>query len=420
MRETDDGDAERTSGVHFQQPDGFSLERSAYTDPGIFEREARNVILRHWHCAGHESSIPAIGQFLNIELCGESLLVVRGRDGGIRALLNVCRHRGSRLRTEQAGTFKNGLILCPYHAWAYDSNGSLIVARDAAEGLDKSEFGLRQMHVRIMEGLIFISFADEPPEFLHAESVLSGSARIHGWRNARVAHKEHYAINANWKLVVENYYECSHCGPAHPEFSRFHMDAKGIKETARAQHCLEKRTRELGLDLRDVDHWFGAEAPGQEPAQVIRASLVPGAVSGSEDGQAVSLLMGDLPGFDGGTTYFDIGPTSAFLAYSDYGVIYRFIPRDVGSTDMEVTWLVSSNAREGEDYDRETLTWLWRVTSEEDKKIIEDNQAGVSSRYYTPGPYSPKEVHTRRFADWMRRELAATPETSLSNRRNLS
>lgn len=400
--------------------DGVTLNRIAYTDPAMFEREAKNVILPHWHCAGHESSIPAPGQFLNVELCGESVLVVRGRDNAVRGLLNVCRHRGSRLCREPAGIFRNGLILCPYHAWSYDADGSLRAARDAEDGLDKSQFALQRIHLMIIEGLIFISFADTPPGMTHVEEVLARSARAYGWRDAKVAHREVFTISANWKLVVENYYECSHCGPSHPEFSRFHMDAKSVEETTLAHRSLEVRTRAMGIDLRDIDFWFGEEEPGEEPAQVIRAGLTPGAVSGTEDGQAASLLMGELPGFDGGTTYFDIGPTSAFLAYSDYGVIYRFLPRDVGRTDMEVTWLVSGKALEGKDYDRDRLTWLWRVTSQEDKRIIEDNQAGVSSRFYIPGPYSPKETHTRRFSDWMRRELATTSTTSSSNGRSLT
>jgi Rieske 2Fe-2S family protein len=88
------------------------------------------------------------------------------------------------------------------------------------------------------------------------------------------------------------------------------------------------------------------------------------------------------------------------LAYCDHVVLYRFTPRGLRSTDCEITWLVNESAREGIDYDREALTWLWDVTTIADKTIIERNQAGVDSRFYAPGPLSPMEDFTRRFLQW--------------------
>jgi phenylpropionate dioxygenase-like ring-hydroxylating dioxygenase large terminal subunit len=106
-------------------------------------------------------------------------------------------------------------------------------------------------------------------------------------------------------------------------------------------------------------------------------------------------------------TFFDVGLTSDFLAYPDHGLVYRFIPRSVERTDMEVIWLVRGGARDGLDYDRERLTWLWRVTSAADKRIIELNQQGIRSRYYRGGPYSQMECHTQALIEWILRELAA-------------
>ena len=127
--------------------------------------------------------------------------------------------------------------------------------------------------------------------------------------------------------------------------------------------------------------------------------------TGSEDGRPLAPLMGAFSDYDGGVTFFDVGPTSNFLAYPDHGLIYRFIPKLADATDMEVIWLVRSGAREGSDYDRERLTWLWRVTSAADKRIIELNQQGINSRSYEPGPYTPMEQHTRRFVEWLLGEL---------------
>jgi Rieske 2Fe-2S family protein len=141
--------------------------------------------------------------------------------------------------------------------------------------------------------------------------------------------------------------------------------------------------------------------PGQEAADSVRSALADGTVSGSEDGKALAPLMGQFPDFDGGVTFFDVGLTSNFLAYPDHGLIYRFVPKSVDRSDMEVIWLVRADAQAGVDYDLERLTWLWKVTSVADKRIIELNQQGINSRYYEPGPYSQMEQHTARFVEWI-------------------
>jgi Rieske 2Fe-2S family protein len=104
---------------------------------------------------------------------------------------------------------------------------------------------------------------------------------------------------------------------------------------------------------------------------------------------------------------FDVGLNSHFLAYADHGVIYRFVPHTVDRTEMEVLWLVRGDAVAGVDYDVDRLTWLWRVTSEADKRIIELNQQGVNSRWYEPGPYSQMEQHAARFVQWVLVGLSA-------------
>jgi Rieske 2Fe-2S family protein len=133
---------------------------------------------------------------------------------------------------------------------------------------------------------------------------------------------------------------------------------------------------------------------------VFRSVLFSGVASGTADNRPIARMMGDFVEADGNTTYFDIGPVSDFLAYPDHGVIYRFVPRAAQHTEMEVIWLVHEEAIEGEDYTLEQLTWLWKTTSDEDKRIVEANQAGVNSRYFVPGPYSLQESYARRFVDW--------------------
>jgi Rieske 2Fe-2S family protein len=118
--------------------------------------------------------------------------------------------------------------------------------------------------------------------------------------------------------------------------------------------------------------------------------------------------MGDFDDYhDGFMTYADVGPSSFFLAYPDHGMMYLFLPRSVQRTDMEVIWLVDAKAQEGVDYQIEELTWLWKVTSDADKKIIEENQQGVNSRYYRPGPYTPMEAQTQDFTEWYLRQIGS-------------
>ena len=383
---------------------GYALNREFYCEPQIFERERRRLLERHWHCAGHHSQVPEPGDFFTTELFGESLIIVRGSDREVRTLLNVCRHRGSRVCTEDSGRARGGFV-CPYHAWNYTLDGSLRAAARMMPGFDRSAHALKRLHTQVIEGLIFISFAEQPLGLATVAQTLAGCARVYGWADAQVAHRETYAVRANWKLAVENYMECYHCGPAHEEYSRFHLYARPAALNHEADERVRQRARELGLAIGEASHWGREAPPGEEAAACLRSSLAEGTMSGSQDGKPLAPLMGEFTEYDGGVTFFDVGLTSDFLAYPDHGLIYRFIPRSVHSTDMEVIWLVRGGARAGLDYDLERLTWLWKVTSMADKRIIELNQQGINSRYYEPGPYSEMEQDTRRLTEWILEEL---------------
>ena len=383
---------------------GHALPREFYCDPEIFERE-RQRLQRHWHCAGHASQIAEPGDFFTTELLGESVIIVRGADREVRALLNVCRHRGSRVCTESHGRARGGGFVCPYHAWNYGLDGSLRAAARMGAGFDRGAHGLRLLQAQVIEGLIFISFAQQPLGLTTVARTLAGCAGVYGWADAQVAHRETYAVRANWKLAVENYMECYHCGPAHEEYSRFHLYARPAPLNREADARVRARAADLGLGIEEASHWGAHAPPGDESAACLRSALAEGTVSGSEDGRPLAPLMGQFKDYDGGVTFFDVGLTSDFLAYPDHGLIYRFIPRSVDSTDMEVIWLVRGGARAGVDYDPGRLTWLWQVTSVADKRIIELNQQGINSRYYEPGPYSEMEQDTRRLTEWILAEL---------------
>jgi phenylpropionate dioxygenase-like ring-hydroxylating dioxygenase large terminal subunit len=376
-----------------------------YCSPSIFVHDIDRIFMRHWLCAGHISQAAKPGDYFTCNWGEESVIVVRGRDHGLRAFVNVCPHRGSRICTKAEGNAS--VLVCPYHAWAFNLDGTMRTARHMPMRFDKSQHGLRQINLRVAEGLVFVSFASQPLSFDRAAAAISSAFRAHGWANAKVAHRETYRIEANWKLAVENYVECYHCGPAHPEYAKLHALEQPLERIQDLIVEMDNRTCALGIDIKGADAWVDASG-GTEAVRSFRYPLYKGVRSGSSDGGPVAPLMGDFRDYDGGVTALHCGPASFFAAYNDYGVIYRIAPRGPLETDMELVWLIDAGAAEGRDYNRDGLIWLWRVTTEADKQITENNQRGVRSRFYRPGPYSPMEPNAKRFADWYLKEISCT------------
>ncbi|MGH7023378.1 MAG: aromatic ring-hydroxylating oxygenase subunit alpha [Caulobacteraceae bacterium] len=379
---------------------GRALARDFYVRRDIFERDL-DLLLSGWTLLGHESEIAAPGDWITGGFGDESAILVRGDDGEVRALANVCRHRGSRICVEAAGSA--AVFTCPYHAWSYRLDGTLRAAREMPEGFDPSAHGLKLLPLAIVGGLMFVSFGDAPPSLEEAATALTAMTDHYGWGRARIAARRSYSVAANWKLALENYHECYHCGPAHPEFSVLHAlarpNARRVRDSAQSQ-----ADRAGGVAVADFEAW-GPIRDGREVVRVMRSDLAPGAQTGSRDGGLVAPLM--APAADGACVFAEVGYLSAFLAYADHGLLYRFIPRGVLETEMEVIWLVDGEAREGADYDPANLTWLWDVTSLADKRIIETNQAGVLSRLYEPGPFSLMEPGARQLVDRYLADLAA-------------
>jgi len=372
---------------------GHALASEFYKRDDIFELDIA-LLQDRWTCVGHASEVSSPGDWTTAELGAESVIVARGDDGALRALANVCRHRGSRVCVEARGTAR--VLVCPYHAWSYGLDGLLRQARNMPAGFDPAAHALKALPLKEIGGLIFISFGDHPPDFERAGEGLGRMTDHYGWAKARVAERRSYSVAANWKLVLENYHECYHCAPAHPEFSRLHALARPSE-------------RRLRLDIDPATGWSDLEAwdaapDGAEVARVMRSALSAECETGSEDGRRLAPLM--APGLSGDCVFAELGFLSAFLAYADYGLIYRFIPRGVMTTDMEVTWLVHPDAKAGRDYDPARLTWLWDVTSLADKRIIETNQAGVLSRHYAPGPFSLMEPGALAYVDRYLGELS--------------
>ena len=382
---------------------GFALQQEFYRDPAIFARDLSRIHMRHWLCVGHVSRVPKQGDYFVFDIADESFIVVRDR-GELRALANVCRHRGSNVCYEKEGNSR--AFVCPYHGWTYDLDGSLRSARLTGKEFDKSQYGLARVHLRVIEGLIFICCAEDPPDLTEVEQTLGTALKHYGWAKAKVAHRATYSVDANWKLTTENYLECYHCAPAHPEFSKFHATTKPVAETQALRKEADRLALSMGVSIPNVYHWPSSDELHTQPVCCAHDATFEGFVTGSEDGQAAAPLMGDFTQYDGGFTYMEVGPASFFLAYPDHGVLYLFVPKKAERTDMEIIWLVRDTAVEGRDYDLARLIWMWDVTSLADKKIIDHNQKGVNSRFYRPGPYQPMESQTRDFTEWYLRQIS--------------
>jgi len=384
---------------------GHALEQAFYQDPDIYTRDIEQIYMNSWLYAGHESEIPNVGDYFLFNFSTESVIIMRSAAGAISALVNVCRHRGSRVCLEAKGNARR--LTCQYHGWTYALNGQLLGAAQMPESFDKTHHALKKIELRCLQGMIFINFADQPSCFSPIEDDLADCLHPYGLDRAKVAHRQSYSIAANWKLAVENYSECYHCSPSHPEYSRGHGLAIPEDQYQGELRKVMQRAISCGLSEKAVNRLFLHADEFGTDRSYERYPLLRGHVTGSEDGEPVAPLLGDIRDYDGGATDFQIGPVTFALAYCDHVVVYRFTPMSVDSTDCDITWLVNASAEEGRDYDVKKLTWLWDITTIADQHIIERNQEGVRSRFYKPGPYSKMEDVTQDFVDWYVKAIAA-------------
>ncbi|HSR20518.1 MAG TPA: Rieske (2Fe-2S) protein, partial [Anaerolineales bacterium] len=157
---------------------GHGLPRDLYHDPLVYRAEMDFIWRSGWLFAGHSCQIPKPGNYFLYDVDGDSMIIVRGNDLQVHALYNVCRHRGSIICDAAQGSVKR--FVCPYHQWTYDLDGRLLLWRGMQDGLDKSELGLHAAHAREVEGLIFISLSQAPPDFDPAYKTIAEVARPQG------------------------------------------------------------------------------------------------------------------------------------------------------------------------------------------------------------------------------------------------
>jgi Rieske 2Fe-2S family protein len=390
-----------------RQP-GWSLPQPFYTSDEVYRADLAQIWRRHWLFAGHACEIPAPGDYFTLAVDHDSLVVIRGEDRAIRAFHNVCRHRGSLVCLERAGHAHR--LVCPYHQWTYGLDGALLSWRGMQAELSKADFGLRPVAVEQVGGLVFVCLAAEPPPFEPAREGLAPLLQPQGFDRAKVAHAVDYLVQANWKIVWENNRECYHCNVNHPQYIRANFDHYNADDTtepirarmATAAARVQARWAAAGIATHtqtgmtrfpDAERgvWFCAN----------RTPLADGYVSESMDGRPVAPLMGDYRDAEVGTLRIRTLPNFWNHSSCDHGVSTRLLPAGPQLTAIRVYWLVDAQAVEGRDYDLAQLLPFWQLTSEQDWTICENQQRGINSSAYTPGPYSTfKEYNVEAFVQW--------------------
>ena len=383
----------------------YSLSRDLYCDEGVYRADLENIWYREWIFAIPACDIPKTGNNATLQIGEYPILIVRGADGQIRAFHNVCRHRGQKLCPKENGTSPK--IVCPYHQWTYDLDGRLLFARDMGADFDASKFSLKPVHCRSDGGLVYICLADNPPEFQRLGGFMNdyvGVSELAG--NAKVAFTSTIIEQGNWKLVIENNRECYHCGGSHPSLCRTYSDnprmtaMEGPDSASPDILAHWQRCEDAGLPSRFVNHpkmqWRLARIPLLNNAESFTMSTK----------AAVNRRMGTIPWNDAGSLMFYHFPSSWNHFLPDHAIVFRLLPISPTQTEVTSKWLVHKDAVEGKDYDLKALTEVGLATNDEDRRVVEENQKGILSPAYEPGPYSPnQEEGVIHFVDWYVRTM---------------
>ena len=381
-----------------RKPD-HSLAQDLYCDAGVFDADMAHIWYRDWLFSIPACEIPKAGNYVVHEVGAYSVIVVRGADGEIRAFHNSCRHRGSLLCTAKKGTGPK--LVCPYHQWTYELDGRLLWARDMGPEFDASAHGLRSVHCRNVSGMVYICLAEIAPPI---EEFVAETARYlapHDLENSKVAHESTIIEKGNWKLVWENNRECYHCAGNHPSLCRtFPEDPRAIGNDDSGQMA--------GLQESHTQRCEAAGAPsgysisGLGDWRFVRTPLLDKAESYTMDGKvAVTKPNSSLPFRDAGALLKFKYPGTWNHFLSDHVILFRVTPIGPMETEVTTKWLVHKDAVEGRDYDLKRLTEVWIATNDEDREVVENNQRGILSPAYSPGPYSPThEGGNLQFVDW--------------------
>jgi len=347
-----------------------TLPSSWYLDSEIFSLERNHIFFQEWLCVGREEDIPAPGDHRVLDVQGESIILLRNDEGHLKAFYNVCRHRGAQL-CATANTddplIKGGVgrksITCPYHAWTYDLNGQLIHARHIPDDCDfkREDIQLYPVGVDSWGGFIFVHLtpANAQPFSQHVAHVAERFKRYR-MQDLRIGATLNYSVGANWKVLCENYNECYHCGPVHPELC----------------HVVPSFRKAGGADLdwrEGIPHRDGANTFTRTGTSNRRA--IPGLNELEQSRHFGELIYPNM--------FISLSPdhVAAFVLQAD------------GPHHTQVTcyFLFEPFEIERPDFDPADAVEFWDLINRQDWAICARVQQGMSSRVHTHGFCAPME-----------------------------
>jgi Rieske 2Fe-2S family protein len=369
------------------------LPRESYTSQDVYATEQEQIFAALWNCVGRASRLAQPGNYLVRTIAGESIIVVRGHDGVLRAFFNVCRHRGTQLCTEPSGRFAQ-VIQCPYHAWTYTIDGALVGAphmQDVA-GFDKADYPLHAAAVAESDGFLFVSIAPSPPPFMDWFARMADRVQRFGLASLETGHHAEYDVGANWKLVFENYSECLHCPVIHPELSARLPYESGANDLVDGPF--------LGGYMRISDPHQSATISGRSCAPALSDAL-----DADERRRAY---------------YYSVMPNLLISIHPDYVNYYLLTPLAPDHTHIESEWLFKKpgsgiRGPGSDEFNPSDAIAFWDLVNRQDWQIIERSQRGIASRRYAPGPYSPRESIS---AAWDREYLRLMTDRRAVTRRS--
>jgi Rieske 2Fe-2S family protein len=346
-----------------------------YQRDDVYALEQEHIFFKEWVCVGRDEELPLPGDHRVLDVCGQSIILVRNTEGMLRAFYNVCRHRGARLCSPdpagdaaaglavKGGVMPNGMILCPYHAWTYDLNGQLLRAPHLSKesGFDTSGVRLHPVLVETWGGFVFLNLSPAQAQPF-AEIILPTRKRFARYPLAelRVVKTIRYEVEANWKILCENYNECYHCGPVHPELCRI---VPAFRHNGGADLDWER-----GIPHREGADTFTASGTS------TRHSF-PGL---NEDEQVRH--KGEL-----------LYPNLFLSAAREHVAAFVLQPTGPRHTRIDCHFLFEACGIEKTDFDPSDTVDFWHLVNRQDWHICELVQAGISARVHKVGVFSPLE-----------------------------
>ena len=367
-----------------------TLPTSFYVDPAHHQRELTSIFYRHWLYVGRAETLPEPLSYRTFEIGDQSVILVRDEDGTIRAFHNTCRHRGSRLVDPGSGKLSAKCFTCRYHAWTYGLDGRLlrVFSHRPAPDFDKADYPLYDVALENWRGFLFVNLAGAAG-LPFKDTIRRNWSLLDNWpfEWMRIGHVETYRIGCNWKLFWENNSECLHCPGVHPELcDMVPIFARGL------------------MGQRDDPNWRD-NADSDDPK--YRGGLGGGAVTLSLDGKAHGASFPDLSDAErkAGQNFLSILPGLMLIANVDFVRAYRIRPLDIGSCEVELSWLFPPETLADRSVDIMNNVAMSRLVLEQDIVVCELNQAGLTSLRHESGVLLPEEYLLKRFHDWVTAEL---------------